>query len=428
MHKMDLWSGFDTSQPRPPATTVQGRARRPTEYAVMSSLREWLLCDYAAAYARSLAMARIFRRIYWVDALGMESKALAALETREEDQPVPAPRRGRKKPPRPSMHPALASIASLADLLAQEEKPISLLACVLQEGSSKRKPSRAAQNEEQAEQLLATAKERGIMRASWLEVAPVVLKEVASSPAIFLLNPCGPTLFTAEDLLPIYQRNVPTELCLCIPHKQLLYHVQRARTHPEQSTQLTALLRSDRWKSAPQEEERQAEAIDLLLELFSAAMQRHFLLPVQRIALYWQSRAAMVESLSYSLLFATRRQDSLLCMNDAVCHYTRRMQEASYRGVLAEEWFEEQRKERFQQAMQRLTQEILQQGSARKIRRWPDLRQQVLLAHFGQFTVDEYDPLIRHLLDESQVRCQWRAGKTLQPEQVPGNDDVLLWR
>src|SRR6266568_1409999 len=45
-------------------------ASHPTEQAVLSALRAWLLSDYVAPYCRSLAATRIFRRCYLIDVLG----------------------------------------------------------------------------------------------------------------------------------------------------------------------------------------------------------------------------------------------------------------------------------------------------------------------------------------------------------------------
>src|SRR5206468_2512628 len=119
---------------------------------------------------------------------------------------------------------------------------------------------------------------------------------------IFLLNPCGPTLFSYDDLALLYQRTVPTELCLLFAHKQIEGHLLAAQRLPAHSTALTALLRSDRWKMLPLEEEKRAEAVQGFLDLFIAAMKRHFLLPVQRIAPPMQTRPALVETMPYTLI------------------------------------------------------------------------------------------------------------------------------
>ena len=192
---------------------------------------------------------------------------------------------------------------------------------------------------------------------------------------------------------------------------------------------LTGVLRSDRWKTLPEGEDELTLALDGLLELFIASMQRHFLLPVQRIALPMQMRPAIVEEVPYTLIFATRRQDSIVSMNDAVCLHRRAIQARSRQGVLGEEWFARQEQQRLSIEMQQLYQRALQQGCAQRARRWPDLRQQLLFAQFGQFTLQEYDAVMQQLLTNSEVRCERRA-RNIEGEDapVPGNEDTLLWR
>jgi hypothetical protein len=188
---------------------------------------------------------------------------------------------------------------------------------------------------------------------------------------------------------------------------------------------LTGLLRTDRWKTLSTAEEDLAHSLDELLAFFIAAMQRHFPLPVQRIALPMQIRPAVAEDIPYTLIFATRRQDSLASMNDAVCLYRRRAYEKSRRGVLGEEWFARQEQQRLSDERQQLYERTLQQGRAQRIRRWPDLRQQLLLINFGQFTLQDYNATIQQLLLNKEVRCEWRQRS--EEERIPGNDDTLLW-
>jgi hypothetical protein len=215
---------------------------------------------------------------------------------------------------------------------------------------------------------------------------------------------------------------------LLLAHKQIEGHLQAAQRSPTQEAALTTLLRSDRWKTLPTQEEKRAQAVQGFLDLFTASMKRHFLLPVQRIALPMQTRPAFVEEMAYTLIFATRRQDSLLCMNDAVCRNRRRVHEESHRGVLGEEWFTAQLRERAEAARQQLYQRTLQLGRAQRLRRWPDLRQQLLLANFGLFTSDDYDAVLRQLLLNREVRCEWRKPLAEGEEmRLPGNEDTLLW-
>ncbi len=428
---LNLWTNF-AQQPQGSAEVAeQGYThlfqskRRLSDAAMLSLLRDWLLQDYVAAYARSLGATRIFRRCYWVDALGTTSRTTANSIEQASTQPI-AGSKGRKK--NALIPAALAPLVSLSQELAQESKPITLFGLLLEAGSSKRKEIRVAQNGSSAiMHTVSIPRESGIIAASWLEAAPTLLKAIEQTPAIFLLNPLGSTLYNQDDLAPLYQRAVPTELCLLVPHKQIEMHLRAAQHTAEQP--LTALLRSDRWKTLPRGEEQHTQMITGFIDLLVAAMQRHFQLPIQSITFPVPAGPAHLAAAPFTLLFATRRQDSLVSMNDAICIYRRRSEEQSYRGILSEEWFVAQQHERLEQALQQLAQRIRQQGVAQRARRWPDLRQQLLLSNFGYFTQYEYDALMQQLLASKEVDCTWRQpGTTTQTERVPGNEDTLVWR
>ena len=417
---MDLWSEFDNNLQLPPEPTVHGRTRRLTERAILSLVREWLLLDYVSGYAHSLAATHLFKRCYWIDGLGLDGRSTRIVE-------APAPElapvvKGRKKAMAP-VPLALQPVTELAKVLLQESKPFSLYG-ILFEGSKRRG---GEQNGVQSTPSgLTLPRESGILRTSWLDAAPFVLKEIEQVPAVFLLNPFGAALFSADDLAQLYQRTVPSELCLLISHKQLELHLRSALRTPELGTRLTALLRSDRWKTLQVHDDELSASLEKLLVLFTGAMQRHFQLPVQRLSLPLQVRPAYVEAVPYTLVFATRRQDSLLCMNDAVCLHRRRLYEQSQRGVLAEEWFIKQSQQKKEAEQHLLYQRILQQGQAQRSRRWPDLRQHLLLASFGQFTVQDYDQIIVQLLVQGHVRCEWRQ-RSSEVLRIPSSDDTLVW-
>ncbi|HEY7417273.1 MAG TPA: hypothetical protein VH593_18965, partial [Ktedonobacteraceae bacterium] len=373
-----------------PELAKQGRSLRPrrrSEQAIISELRVWLLQDYIAAYCRSLAETRIFRRCFLIDALGIDTKvaAPAPLDASEEGASPARKQRNQSVP----THPALQEVLALSRDLAARDRPITLYSLILTAGSSKRKERRTSDG--QGKKSYTLPRESGLITSSWLEAAHDVLESVEQSPAIFLLNPLGATTFNYDDLAPLYRRTIPTELCLLLSHKQIVLLLQAARSSSERATHLTALLRSDRWKTLPTEEAQSSQAVEDWISLFTVSMQRHFLLPVQRIPLVTQAGPAIVNSAPYTLIFATRRQDSLTSMNDAVCTYTRRVTETSWQGVLGEEWFANQHQERQQEARQRLEQQIIQQGRQQRIRRWPDLRQQLMLTLFGQFMRQDYD-------------------------------------
>jgi len=435
----DLWAELN-NEPVSPGSTIHepSRHRRLTEQVILSSFRNWLLHDYVLPYCRALSATRIYRRCYWIDALGaIETRAthMSSGSNTQNHSEAPVHRaRGSKKDLSSAIAPALEPIAALTNLLARESKTITLHGILLEAGSSKRKGTRATAIENgadkpgtnQTKDAAILPGESGIVRTSWLEMSTVVLNLIDQSPAIFLLNLFGHTLFTYDDLTPLYQRTAPTELCLFISHKQVMAHLA---TSPE-ATALTALLRSDRWKVLSTTSEEVERTIEGVIDLLIASMQRHFL-PVQRFAFPVQVRPAVVETVPYTLIFATRRQDSLAAMNDAVCLYRRRLYEQSHRGVLGEEWFAAQQQERFEEEMQQLYSRTFQQGRAQRVRRWPDLRQQLLNVNFGRYTIHEYDEVIQQMLARGAVRCNWRR-KPAEAEdaekRIPGNDDTLIWQ
>jgi hypothetical protein len=435
---MNLWPDFENNQQDPSISPVHGRTRRLTEQVMLSSLRQWLLDEYVPAYCRALNMTRIFRRCYWVDALGIDARDTLPPPSSVEAEPVQAKRagKGRKKAAvQTVVPPALQPIVTLAQKLTQEGLSISLYGLVLAAGSSRRRERRAQQNGTATpgpEKLVNG--ESTVVHASWLEIAPALLQEIEQAPAVFLLNPLGSTLFSYDDLSLLYQRTAPTEVCMLIAHKQISAHLLAAQRSPARATALTALLRSDRWKNLPASEEERAALIDGFLDLLLASMTRHFLLPVQRINLSLPLHPTRSEEIPYTLIFATRRQDSLLCMNDALCRYRYRVYEESHRGVLGEEWFTKQLHERYLEELQTLSRRIVQLGKAQRVRRWPDLRQQLLLADFGRYSSGDCDALLQGLMLEGEVRCVWRQPPAKgngdnegERTSVPGNEDTLFW-
>lgn len=394
----NLWSDFDDEQQlsesagRAQKHTISQR-RRPTEQAVLSILREWLLHDFIAPYCRSLAATRIFRRCYWIDGLG----------GKHELQLTP----------------------TISQALANESKPIALHSIMLDAKNSRRK-------EANADKSITFPQEGGVVHANWPEAASTLLQALDQSAAIFLLNPFGSsTPFSIEDLTPLYQRTAPTELFLFISHKQVETLLLPYLDTSAGASAFTALLHSDRWKSLLAGSTAIEQTIDGLINAFLVSLRQQHFLTVQRIPLVMHTAPTIVEPVPYCLIFATRRQDSLVHMNDAICAYRRRLQEQSLEGVLTEEWFAAQQRERFAGEIQQLHQRILHQGRTQRQRRWPDLRQQMLVANFGQFTQQDYDLVIQKLLQSGEVRCEWRQKRIENPgheeSRVPGHEDLLIW-
>ena len=477
----NLWADEDNNVEIAPETTtrvektgtMRPSSRALTEQRVVSALRAWLLTDYIAPYCRSLAATRIFRRCFLIDGLGhikggksdsrasqADTSAVGAINRplRGDMSAVGAPGRADKSavgainrplrglfqeeeshlsPERASNHKKasvtpvpqiLQPVAALAQELARESKPITLQALLLDGGRRRRN---------QPESSFLLPKESSLIAAGWLDVAPPLLQAVEQSAAVFLLNPLrGMTqghvvpFFTADDFAPLFQRTAPTELCLLLSHAEMQEVFLPALRAPTGAAAFTTLLRSDRWKALLAKDEEPGRVIDDLIHLWRTALQPHFL-AVERVTFPMIIGPATVEETPFSLLFATRRQDSLFDMNDAVCRYRSRLETESHRGLLNEAWFATQQQERLAVHMRDLREQTLRLGRAHSPRRWPDLRQQLLLTNFGAFTTRDYDETIARLLEEGEVRCEWRARAVAsenEAKRIPGNDDVLLWK
>jgi hypothetical protein len=432
----DLWAEF-AGEALPTEEAGRGgglRQRRLTEQAVLMALRAWLLQEYMIPYGASLGATRIFQRCYWIDGLGNFRAATQIVPTPVLEETEAASKRRRKKASVPVLPPALQPVEAVARQLTQLDRPITLHGFVFDGKGGKRKaadePELQAQNGTQPVEALVLPKAGGLLPSNWPELAPALLSTLEQSAAVFLLNPLKDGLFRYADLLPLYQRTAPTELFLWLSHKQIETRLLPGLRAGKGAAALTNVLRSDRWKILLAKEggtENPEPIINGLIDLLAESMRPHFL-SVQHLTFPVYTRPALVEEAPYSLLFATRRQDSLYSLNDAVCRRARRLLTESQQGVLNEAWFTTQREEQATAHEQALYQEALSLGKAHRIRRWPDLRYQLLLAHFGQSTLQEYDQIITTLLARGEVRCDWRKRNPETTETpIPGNEDLLLW-
>ncbi|HLI69770.1 MAG TPA: hypothetical protein VKV19_08425 [Ktedonobacteraceae bacterium] len=432
----DLWADF-AEEALPTEGTNRGgglRRRRLTEQAALMALRAWLLHEYMLPYGTSLGATRIFKRCYWIDGLGNTQMPVQGIFTDIEEAPLASKRRRQKPTAQDStLPPALQLAAATARRLARLDRPILLYSFLLDEKRGRRKVSSEAgqpsQNGMQTSMAMTLPKEGGLLSGSWPELSSTLLAALEQSAAVFLLDPLKDGLFRYTDLAPLYQRTAPTELFLWLSHKEIGTRLLPRLRTGEMAAALTNLLRGDRWKGLLAKGNENAElAIHGLVELLAESMRPHFL-TVQQLALPMCIGPARVETAPGSLIFATRRQDSLFSMNDAACLRERQLIVESQRGVLNEAWFAGQREEQAAARLEALTQEARELGRVQRIRRWPDLRQLLLLAHFGQYTLRDYEQVIGRLLERGEVRCEWCRHATESDEaRLPSQDDLLLWK
>src|SRR5262249_52140374 len=128
----------------------------------------------------------------------------------ESSPPSTANGRRHKKGTPQALHeypPVLQPALKLSQALALENRSITLYSLFLAGGSSnarRHSESRTTKDASNAngpgtESPLLLPKASGILPQSWLEAAPQILPVIEQSPAIFLLNPLAPLLFTDSD-------------------------------------------------------------------------------------------------------------------------------------------------------------------------------------------------------------------------------------
>lgn len=405
--------------------------RRPTEQEVLVVLRAWLLQEYMLPYGASLGATRIFKRCYWIDGLGpTRLPALSPELSVPLEETAPAKKHERRKSQTPVLPPSLQMAEIVAHRLADLQRPITLYSFALEEKQNRRRNGSqpAGQNGATPDLPLLLSKEGGTLQGNWPDLAPALLSTLEGCAAVFLLNPLlKRSLFRHTDLAPLFGRAAPTEVFLWLPHKHIETRLLPALHTGEGAAALTNLLRGDRWKGLLAKNGASPQLmIPELITLLVQSMRQHFL-AVQQLTFPVCTGPALVETIPYSLIFATRRQDSLTCMNDAVCRRERRLIAESHQGVLSEQWFITQRTEQEAERLALLSREVLESGRAQRARRWPDLRQHLLLSHFGQHTLQDYDGVIGQLIAQGNVRCEWRK-RTVDTGEPPGNEDLLLWK
>ncbi len=256
-----------------------------------------------------------------------------------------------------------------------------------------------------------------------------LLTTLGTDAAILLLNPFAAPPLTAEDLLPLCQRQAPTELLLTISTarlEQLALQDLAGQATPA----LTALLRSDTWKTIWAAPGKSAEKARRTLELLRGMLKAHFLYVC----------VAALDDLPSSaprrlLLFASRQYASVALLNDFLCAEQTRLAREREAQALQGSWFARRRETARAVAWAALKEELHALGRLRRARLWPDLKPLLVLDHFGQFSAADHDAALLELLREGRVACRWSsaappaeaaASDGAPPvERVPGPQDFL---
>ncbi len=407
--------------PETPASSLADPSSRrasgpaPEERAAWEDWKARMLPGFVAPYCRALADSRLHRSCWWVDGLALS---------------------GRGHPGAPGDPVA----SKIAEALAASHFTLHVLRLDLH--PSKRKHQEAAPvpaNAATAGDLARPATKNGRKREPepTQEIPASVSREelparLGTAPAVILLNLFATPPLTAETLLPLCQRQAPTELLLTISAAQLEHLAGQSLAAPRQEDApppaLTALLRSDSWKAIWTSQESRTEKVTRTLEVLRGLLKPFFLY----LCLVPLDEAP---TLSRFLLFASRQYAGLALMNDFLYAEQARLAHERERRALQGAWFAQRRAAARAAAWAALKDELHTLGRLRRARLWPDLKPALVLAHFGQFSTAEYDAALLELLREGRVQCRWSPATaqasapdtpdTPPNERIPGQQDFL---
>ncbi len=382
------------------------------ERAAWEAWKMRLLPGFVAPYCQALAASRLHRSCWWVDGLasGRSPRADASSAALAETVETLAASRFTLRGARLEARTALNKAAGASEDTSPNQQPTDAGARV-----TNRRGNSALPQPTDRTTLMTLPRED-------------LLATLGTAPALLLLNPFTSPPLTAEELLPLCQRQAPTELLLTISTAQL--EQLAAYNLAGQTPALTALLRSDTWKATWASPGKSADKVRRTLEMLRGMLKSHFLYVC----------VATLDDLPTSaprrlLLFASRQYASLALLNDFLYAEQARLARERETRALQGSWFARRRETARAAAWAALKEELHTLGRLRRARLWPDLKPLLLLDHFGQFSAAEHDAALLELLREGRVACRWSpAAPPANPdaaphappvERVPGPQDFL---
>ncbi|HEY7126832.1 MAG TPA: hypothetical protein VH540_23035 [Ktedonobacterales bacterium] len=393
------------------ATVQPASTAHTSERALLDVWTARLLSGVVVPYCRGLAARRLHRACWWVDGLTSSSKT------------------GKSVSAGAFVEAATALAGAGFALRGLHLEPPRV------------RPKRGASGE-----VAAATETRGKPEAPALptlaSITPGALPEqLGNAPAMLLLDPLAAPL-TTEDLLPLCQRQAPTELLLLISAAKLerLANDVPAGTPVVQEAlasdapagtaalqgALTALLRSDAWKGIWARPDNRAEKVRRTLELLRALLKPAFL----HVCLAPLGEQPIPAPRHY-LLFASRQDASVALVSDYLCAEQARVLAEREARALQGTWFARRREKARAAAWAALKEELYTLGRERRARLWPELKPLLVLAHFGEFSSADYDTALDELMREGRVFCRWSPANAPADEagaaarRVPGQQDFL---
>lgn len=274
---------------------------------------------------------------------------------------------------------------------------------------------------------------RGIVKniqGKFGEVAPSIVREIGTSPALFFIDPYGPSKAPFYDLLPILKRNVKaTELIINFDAdglRRLADRIQknvrtiRGLKGAETTIGLVSkILGTDSWiKEFETGELSTQEREDVLLKAYLNKLSEF-----NYYVVAYPIREAIGKAPKYYIVFCTRHLDGIMLWNNFICEeesqltkettFVKPGQTGSLFNVL--DPVQEQEDKRREELGIKLLGFLDKQSSTTRGK----IKRHFILNQFGRFHEKDYNAVVKELINTNKV--QTGTGK----KQI--NDDVELF-
>lgn len=255
---------------------------------------------------------------------------------------------------------------------------------------------------------------RGVVRnihGEFGDVVSEVLSEIGAAPALFFIDPYGPTAIHFSYLQPILNRaQQKTELIINFDHDGLRRLTDQLRSKAKSSSSIKGaqttvaraakIVGSDRWKTV-------FETQDLTSEEREQVLLKEYMENLARCnytAAAYPIREFIDTPIKYYLVFCTRHPDGIRLMNDFICEEEEAILQDSTTDPLQHQLFDEVQQARIRrhEELKRLTFDYVQ--NVKRTTRG-SIKQHFIYQYHGVYHDKEYNAVVRELLDEGLLQA-----------------------
>ncbi len=261
-------------------------------------------------------------------------------------------------------------------------------------------------------------KEKGVVeniRKEFHSAMPDILSRIGNSPALFFIDPLGPTQVYFSHLQPLLTRsqNRITELIVNFDTDGL-YRITRAalskkinpKTAETDAQNVTDILGSSNWR-------QKLETLEVTTEEGQAILLNEYVNNLQRFGydvVAYPIRESLNKNPEYYFIYCTRHRDGIALMNDFI-----REEEDLLYGEHVEDrlpLFQDEaslsREKEARQDKLRFLLKLYLEDHLVVTRK--QIKQDLLISNFGYFHSNEYNSVVRGFIDEKTLREE--TGKT----------------